>query len=101
MAWEDRNGNMYYYRKRREGNRVLSEYVGNDLSAQLASEQDHLDRHALRYTQTKWRQQMHEFEELEVDIDHLTEVLHQLVRATLLTSGYHPHKGQWRKRRHV
>lgn len=28
MALENRNGNLYYYRKRREGNRVISEYVG-------------------------------------------------------------------------
>ena len=28
MAWEERNGNQYYYRKRRQGNRVVSEYVG-------------------------------------------------------------------------
>ena len=28
MAWEERNGKSYYYQKRREGDRVVSEYIG-------------------------------------------------------------------------
>jgi hypothetical protein len=101
MAWEDRNGRMYYYRKRREGNRVISEYVGNNLLAQLASEQVHQDREALRRAQTKWLLHIHEFNEIEADLDYLSKVVCELVRATLLASGYHPHKGQWRKKRDV
>ena len=44
MAWEDRNGRLYYYRKRREGKRVVSEYVGNGFAGMMAEELDGEDR---------------------------------------------------------
>ena len=34
MAWEVRNRRKYYYRKRREGNRVIFEYLGGGLEAE-------------------------------------------------------------------
>ena len=37
MGLEQRKGNLYYYRKRRDGERVVSEYVGNsDIAFSLA-----------------------------------------------------------------
>ena len=38
MAWEERNGNRYFYRKRRVGDRVISEYVGGDFMAEFIAE---------------------------------------------------------------
>ena len=44
MSWEDRDGNHYYYRKHRIGQRVVSEYIGSGLMAELVFEQDEKDR---------------------------------------------------------
>jgi len=40
MAWETRGGHSYYYRKKRMGNKVLSEYVGKGLVAQEIASKD-------------------------------------------------------------
>ncbi len=37
MGWEDRGGNRYYYRKRWEGGRCISEYLGAGATAELLS----------------------------------------------------------------
>jgi hypothetical protein len=101
MAWEPRGTKLYYYRKKREGNRVISEYVGNGPSATLFSDLDRKDHEENVQTQARWRVQKLEFKEIEAEIEELNEIVCELVRATLLSSGYHPHKGQWRKKRNV
>ena len=100
MAWEYRGNKLYYYRKKRERNRVVSEYVGTGLSATLTSEMDRIDREKNLESLTQWRAQKAEIRKIEAEIEHLSEIVYGLVRVTLLTSGYHPHKGQWRKRQH-
>jgi hypothetical protein len=101
MAWESRGNRLYYYRKKRQGNRVISEYVGTGSSAMLLAQSDGLRREESLRIQAKWQAQKSEFREMEADLDHLNEIVCVLVRATLLASGYHPHKGQWRKNRDV
>jgi hypothetical protein len=100
MAWEQRGNNSYYYRKKRQGTRVVTQYVGNDFSANLLAELDREERAEHLHDQAKWRKQISECREIEVEIEHLANVMHLLVRATLLISGYHPYKGQWRKKRY-
>lgn len=100
MSWEDRDGRRYYYRKHRIGQRVVSEYVGSGLLAEMVSEQDEMDR--------QQRMQGHEeFERLKTndknlgsELDSLIEATRACVRASLLISGFHPHRGQWRKKRY-
>jgi hypothetical protein len=102
MGWEKRGKGMYYYRKRREGKHVVSEYKGLGSLAHLYSELD-LDnkKHPERkYHHAQWKQQNDEITGINKEIDQLDEIIDGLVRAVLLTSGYHPHKGQWRKSRY-
>jgi hypothetical protein len=40
MAWEQRRGQFYYYRKVREGWRVRSKYVGSGIVAQICAGDD-------------------------------------------------------------
>ena len=89
----------YYYRSRREGKRVATEYLGRGEAAQtiarldaLQQEQRVLERAAARAEQEA---------ELEIDreIDALGDLARQLTRAVLVASGYHTHKRQWRRRR--
>lgn len=44
MAWEKRShGGMYYVRKRRDGGRVVSQYLGAGQMARLAAELDAIE----------------------------------------------------------
>jgi len=99
MGWEQRRGRSYYYRKVREGGRVRSEYVGSGIVAQICAGHDEDKRrdrqarqaadHATRQAEAVIDRQLRDAESALVAI----------TRATLLSAGYHMHKGQWRKKR--
>lgn len=99
MAWEDRNGRQYYYRKRREGRRVISEYYGSGEFAELLANLDYLDREEER---TKGQAQQRELEgwlALEREVNQTLDRCSDLTIAALLIAGLHTHKGQWRRDR--
>ena len=99
MAWETRNGNRYYYRSVRDGEKVRKEYVGTGPLALLAAEADET-RRLLRQRQRE--QELEELERLrEADAlaERLFEDVEALARAVLVASGYRNHKGEWRLRR--
>src|SRR5712692_4639389 len=100
MAWERRGARHYYYRSRREGLRVVKEYVGQGPLAQLAAKADAVDR----------RERLAERRALSEDRTRLAaadagaEVIYDAAEAALcraLTSaGFHRHhRGEWRRRR--
>ena len=99
MAWEQRGNGSYYYRKRREGNRVYSEYIGGGILGIYASIMDQ-DQQAKREAE---RQQLLAEKEVDLElqsvVDEVGEQCRVLLTAILLTAGYHTHKYQWRKRR--
>ena len=99
MAWEDRNGRMYYYRKRREGKHVVSEYMGAGLAGQIAEIFDMEDREEVEYKRAEFREQKALAQTIDSqarDVEKYTKVT---TRAYLLLAGYHTHKRHWRKRR--
>lgn len=92
MGWEERNGNRYYYRKRREGDRVRSEYVGAGgvaLAYALARVED---RRAARATAAA-------LDALFRTTDDACGRLMASAVALLEAAGFHRHKRQWRRRR--
>jgi hypothetical protein len=99
MGWERRGNGLYYYNKKREGKRVVSQYIGTGFSAGLISIMDQEKRKERGLARTQWKKEKTEIRKLEIDIEQLGMAIRGVVRATLLTSGYHPHKGQWRKTR--
>ena len=101
MAWEGRGSSLYYYRKRRQGKHVSSEYVGSGLLARLLSDLDQTEREKRNLALANWESQKQEVKSIESDLVRFHEMTSCLIRATLLISGYHPHKGQWRKKRNV
>src|SRR5688500_3352933 len=101
MGWEQRGNRLYYYQKKRQGHRVVSEYVGYSSLATLIAELDHEEREDNLQVQAQQRAQKSAFKEIGADMEVLTTIVRALVHATLLTSGYHPHKGQWRKKRYA
>jgi hypothetical protein len=99
VAWEDRGNRQYYYRKRRIGNRVVSEYVGAGLRAELTAEEDMLEREHRKRERQEWNELKSEVQALDRELDSVGDLTRCLTRASLLLAGYHPHKGQWRKKR--
>jgi hypothetical protein len=99
MSWEDRNGSRYYYRKRREGKRVISEYIGNGLSGMMAEEIDGEDRQKVEQKRRELRKQKQQAAAIDSRAGEVEEMTQLFTDACLLLAGYHVHKGQWRKAR--
>ena len=99
MGWEERKGRFYYYEKRREGDRVVSKYVGTGSFAEACAVLDESEKEKRRLEREALRQ---EREALDREARQVRDVLDQiraLTHAALIAGGYHMHKGQWRKRR--
>ena len=102
MGWERRGKRHYYYRARRDGNRVIKEYVGveGSLKAENAAKEDTEMRAAkadLRGTEQKRRQA---FEAVHAQVTALGRMASDTISSALLAAGYHQHcRGPWRKRR--
>jgi hypothetical protein len=99
MGAESRKGRLYYYRKHRDGEQVISSYEGGGNVVELAIYRAELERQAQQ--QEKLRLEARKLE--MADIDHLIDALGELIRdltsGGLLAAGFHQHKGQWRKKR--
>ncbi len=99
MGWETRGNGQYYYHKRREGRRVVSEYVSRQYASLFAS----LDEEAKTEREQKRRAERKEREAIQIisgATNQMDELVSALVSLSLMNEGYHQHKGQWRKKRH-
>jgi hypothetical protein len=100
MAWEERErGGPYYTRSRREGGRVVREYVGGGLAGRLASESDHIERERREERALEEKRAREKLEALAAPVLELSEAAEILARAHLIAAGYHRHKGEWRLKR--
>jgi hypothetical protein len=99
MGWEDRNGKQYYYRKRRDGRRVVSEYIGCGFVGELAEDMDIVDRAENHQARELWRATKQSADTIASQARQVEKVTQAMTRAALMLSGYHTHKRQWRKRR--
>ena len=97
MAWEDRNGTRYYYRKRRQGGRVVSEYVGKGYAGELAQMFEGEDRHKADYKRQELRKAERQAAAIDAPLQEAEKLTRIILQAHLLLAGYHRHKGQWRK----
>ena len=103
MAWEYRGNNKYYYRKRRVGSRVVSEYIGTGPAASILSNIDDRERSNRRYEhierQREFERMIEIFDEIDRIISPIDGAIKAVTNAFHLVHGYHTHKGQWRKKR--
>lgn len=99
MAWEERNGKSYYYQKRREGDGVVSEYVGSGYLGTLAAQLDREGQTERATAREQWRRQQAEQVALDNEIAEYTRLVQTLTAAVLLASGCHRPKRQWRVKR--
>ena len=104
MGLELRDGGLYYYRKRRVGRRVKSEYVGSGMLAVLAARLDEETRDEAREQATavkaEWEAKR---EAMDAEEARIAEYLHAVDRAVsqaLEAAGYHrpSRRLQWMKR---
>jgi len=99
MGWEDRRGKKYYYRKRRIGGRVVSQYLGAGPAAEAASALDELTRQAQEEKRDLFRQERERQRAIDQEVDRVCLLTRHLIYAALLLNGYHMHRGEWRRRR--
>ena len=96
MAW---HRGRFYVRKRWENGRCVSEYIGAGPLGQAAAEADEADR-AERQAEARALREVRRREgALDARVRDVLASAGTLTRAVLLASGYHSHKGQWRRRR--
>lgn len=93
MAWQ----NGYYYRKRRRGDTVISEYIGAGVIAELIAQYDELERQKRQEEREAFTRLMTEQNALDSEIDDLGAVVRDLVAWALIVAGYRTHRRQWRK----
>jgi hypothetical protein len=100
VAWEQRrNGNLYYYRSVRDGERVKKEYLGR---GELAETIAHADETIRRHREERRAQEMAEreiLEDLVAPTLEVREAARVLARASLVAAGYHRHRGEYRRER--
>lgn len=96
MGLEDRKGKLYYYRKRREGDKVISEYAGGDVVGIATYRQEKKEKERQREQLTKVKMSL---AEIDAQIDQFSKETDRLVRDWLISQGFHQHKRQWRRKR--
>ena len=99
MGWEKRSNGRYFYRKKRLGHRVVSEYVGAGEIAGLIAMMAGIEQHERIEQRTTRRQERLEAEALDHDLAQLRSISRTLMTAQLIIAGYHTHKRTWRKER--
>lgn len=99
--WERRErGGLYYTRSRKEGGRVVREYVGGGILGELAARVDAEERQRREEEAAYRREERERLDALSVPVEELCDAAEVIARAALLASGYHQHnRGEWRKRR--
>jgi adenylosuccinate synthase len=97
MAWETRGNNRYYYRKKKVGCKVVSEYVGKGPVAQELASMDLVERQERNRELGVIRKERYELGLLDRQVMQSILVMDRMVEVFLRMLGFHKHKGQWRK----
>jgi hypothetical protein len=101
MGFETRhnNGKLYYYKKRREGDRVVSEYVGSGELAEIIDLTSRLEHNHKEEIRVRIQSLQADTDQINSLVDSHSAMVDKLVESYLCGLGYHKHRGQWRQRR--
>lgn len=99
MAWEERNGRRYYYRKVRKGGRVFSVYEGGGLGGELSAQRVEAERTQKTQRARTFQQETARQDAIDAQLDQAWASVRAAVDEALETAGYHRHKRQWRLKR--
>lgn len=99
MGMEYRNGRPYYYRKRRKGNKVISEYIGSGELAKIIAALDEEEKYEMENKKQAQLKEKANNEELDAQLVQFEKIIDELFTSLALANGYHKPKRQWRKKR--
>jgi hypothetical protein len=99
MGWETRRGRSYYYRKTRVGSRVVTRYVGGGTVGAMLAAFDKEERQREQLIRRAEAEKLRREVEFDGALDALSQATEAAAEALLLASGFHKHKGQWRRTR--
>lgn len=102
MGLERRGNRFYYYRKRRKGRTVVSEYVAGGAEAELLTQLETLYREREEAARAdEMRRISEQCAAGEDAIRALITANRTMLKAAFLTNDYHTHKRQWRRIRRI
>ena len=104
MGWERRGQRRYYYRARRDGDRVIKEYVGpeDSLKAKNAAKEDTETRATKATIRSVEQERRQVFEATQAQVAALGQMAGDIINGALLAAGFHQHcRGTWRRKRHA
>jgi hypothetical protein len=100
MHWKrSRNGRRYLYRCVRQGDRVVTKYVGTGQVAALAQRREALERARQAAERRVWLRLERRHDRIDAKMRELCTLTEQLMMIELILAGYHRHEWEWRKRR--
>lgn len=99
MGWEDRNGRSYYYRKQRIGAQVVSKYIGAGWLAEIYAAADEQIRTENELERKALNKEKAEIMAIDREVNDTMDTCRALADVFLLVSGFHTHKGTWRRKR--
>src|SRR5215218_7780112 len=101
MGWESRGRGTrrYYTRSQWVDGRVVREYFGSGVLGEIAALEDEYKRRQREEEAACWKEEKQSLEAGAAFLDELAQAAEVLLRAQLLASGFHQHKGQWRRQR--
>jgi hypothetical protein len=99
VTLERRDGQLYYYRSIRNGEKVRKLYVGAGEFARICSEIDLLRRTSRRAQRERDRVELERVKGLVALVEEVSEATKVLVTAHLVDGGYRKRKGEWRRAR--
>ena len=96
MSWRG----PYYYRARKIGGRVVTQYIGRGKTGELVAMGDDLDRQEREQERDSFLAWKENLADLDEPLEELNEMVDKLAHAALLAAGFHQHRrGEWRRRR--
>jgi len=97
MALEKRNGNYYYYKKERDGTRVVSKYYGKGDLAFLIAQMDEIERQEKLEKAELQRKNKEKIEEIDRELSNLEREIKKLTENVLLNLGFYKTRSrEWR-----
>jgi hypothetical protein len=99
VTLERRNGQLYYYRSVRDGQKVRKVYVGAGEFARICYETGIFRRTGRRAQREREKADLERLEGLVAPLEEVSEAADVLVIAHLVDGGYRERKGEWRRAR--
>ena len=100
MGWKRIGNHSYFYRSRREGGRVVSEYLGRGELGMLTSALDRHDRQERDGRRAEEQAEREEAKRQERAVREWFEAVEVVATGAMLAAGFRKHHGQWRRARH-